>query len=72
MTDLQLSKYTNDDERVVPVYDTCNIHMYNNSFNSSSLLQTITCINGYEYDAPPDTSIITEVGTTLHMYLLVY
>ncbi|CAE1142809.1 SLC22A4_5 [Acanthosepion pharaonis] len=60
MTDLQFSKYTGSDESIAPVYDTCNIRLYNNSLNSSTLLQTMPCINGYEYDAPLDTSIITE------------
>lgn len=60
MTDLQFSKYTGSDESIAPVYDTCNIRLYNNSLNSSTLLQTMPCINGYAYDAPLDTSIITE------------
>lgn len=72
MTDLQFSKYTGSDESIAPVYDTCNIRLYNNSLNSSTLLQTMPCINGYAYDAPLDTSIITEVGTNLHTFLLIY
>lgn len=72
MTDLQFSKYTGSDESIAPVYDTCNIRLYNNSLNSSTLLQTMPCINGYEYDAPLDTSIITEVGSHLHTFLLIY
>lgn len=60
MTDSQFLKYTNGDDGVIPVYDSCNIRLYNNTLNGSSLLQTITCINGYDYDAPLDTSIITE------------
>lgn len=60
LTDLQISEYTLDDENLSLNYGSCTIGIYNNSINSSFHHQTFPCINGYAYDEPLHTSIVTE------------